>query len=158
MKRFLKSVVPVAVIWIACGDPVGVEPGAIAGTWNAINYGFVNKADLDDTVELISQGASLTVTFTSDGDFTWDFRDVDGAVETRSGTFSVAGNVLTLSESGQDPDPFLAVRNEDSMTLRTGNREFDFDEDGTDDPAELHTFLVRNRGSVHRATSHLPRD
>ena len=144
MKRLLKSVVPVAIIWIACGDPVGIEPGAIAGTWNAINYGFVNKADLDDTVELISQGASLTVTFTSDGDFTWDFRDVDGQLEARSGTFSVAGSILTLSESGQDPDPFLATRNDDSMTLRTGNREFDFDEDGIGEPAELRIFLTRN--------------
>ncbi len=149
MKRFLKSVVPVAVIWIACGDPVGIEPGAIAGTWNAINYGFVNKADLDDTVELISQGASLTVTFTSDGDFTWDFRDVDGTVEARSGTFTVTfnvdGSVITFSESGQgSPDPFPAVRVDDTLTLRTGNREFDFDEDGTDDPAELRIFLTRN--------------
>jgi hypothetical protein len=144
MKRFLKSVVPVAVIWIACGDPVGVEPSDIAGTWNAINYGFVNKADLDDTVELISMGASLTVTFTSEGDFTWDFRDVDGQLEARSGTFSVDGSILTLSESGQDPDPFLATRNDDDMTLRTGNREFDFDEDGTGEPAELRIFLTRN--------------
>ncbi len=143
MKRLLKSVVPVAVISIACGDPVSVEPGAIAGTWNAINYGFVNKADLDDTVELISMGASLTVTFTSEGNITWDFREVDGQVEARSGTFSVEGSILTLSESGQDPDPFLATRNDDSMTLRTGNREFDFDEDGTDDPAELQIFLMR---------------
>ncbi len=158
MKRFLKSVLPMAVIWIACDDPIGVEPSDIAGTWNALTYGFINKADLDDTVELISMGASLTVTFTSEGNFTWDFRDVDGAVEARSGTFTVDGAIITLLETGQDPDPFLAVREDDSMTLRTGNREFDFDEDGTDDPAELHTFLVRNRGSVHRATSHLPRD
>ena len=143
MKRLLKSVVPMAVIWIACGDPTGIEPGAIAGTWNSITYGFVNRADPTETVELVSQGASLTVTFTSDGDFTWDFRDVDGAVETRSGTFSVAGDVLTLSESGQE-DPFLAVRHDDSLTLRTGNREFDFNEDGTDEPAELRIFLTRS--------------
>ncbi len=145
MKRLLKSVVPVAVIWIACGDATSVEPSAIAGTWNGLQYAFVNKADPTESVELVSQGATLTVTFTSGGDFTWDFRDVDGAVEARSGTFSVDGEVLTLSESGQgSPDPFLAVREGDNMTLRTGNREFDFDEDGTDDPAELHIFLTRN--------------
>ncbi len=145
MKRFLKSVVPVAVIWIACGDPTSVEPGAIAGTWNSLTYGFVNAADPTETVELVSQGASLTVTFTSDGDFTWDFRDVDGQVEARSGTFSVDLDlsILTLSESGQE-DPFLAVRKDDSMSLRTGNREFDFDEDGTGEPAELRIFLTRN--------------
>ncbi len=149
MKRLLKSVVPVAVIWIACGNPASIEPGAIAGTWNAATYAFVNKADLDEIVELVSLGASLTVTFTSDGDFTWDFRDVDGAVEARSGTFTidvtVDGDVITFSESGQgSPDPFLAIREEDIMTLRTGNREFDFDEDGTGEPAELRIFLTRN--------------
>ncbi len=145
MKRFLKSVVPVVVIGIACGDPVGIEPSAIAGTWNSLTYGFVNAADPTETVELISMGATLTITFTSDRNFTWNFRDVDGAVETRSGTFSVAGDVLTLSESGQgSPDPFIAVRDRDNMTLRTGNREFDFDEDGTGEPAELRIFLTRN--------------
>ncbi len=145
MKRLLKSVVPVAVIWIACGNPASVEPGAIAGTWNGLQYAFVNKADPTEGVELVSQGATLTVTFTSGGDFTWDFRDVDGAVEARSGTFSVDGEFLTFSESGQgSPDPFLAVREDHNMTLRTGNREFDFDEDGTDDPAELRIFLTRN--------------
>ena len=147
MKRLLKSVVPVAVIWIACGDPTSVEPGAIAGTWTGGTYAFFNKADLTEVVELIAQGASLTVTFTSGGDFTWDFRDVDGQVEARSGTFRVDDEVriITFSESGQgSPDPFLAIREEDIMTLRTGNREFDFDEDGTAEPAELRIFLTRN--------------
>ncbi len=143
MKRFLKSVVPVALIWIACGDPTGIEPGAIAGTWNSLTYGFVNRADPTETVELVSMGASLTVTFTSEGNFTWNFRDVDDQVETRSGTFSVAGDVLTLSESGQE-DPFLAVRDRESLSLRTGNREFDFDGGGTPEPAELRIFLTRN--------------
>ncbi len=145
MKRLLKSVVPVAVIAIACGNPVSIEPSAIAGTWNSRQYAFINKADLEESVELISQGATLTVTFTSGGDFTWDFRDVDGAVEARSGTFSADDVILTLSESGQgSPDPFPAVRVDDTLTLRTGNREFDFDEDGTGEPAELRIFLTRS--------------
>ena len=145
MKRINHIVaVSLVVLTVACGYPISVQPSSIAGTWNALTYTFINKDDLDDVVDLIPAGASFTITFTSDGEYTSTFTSTDGEPETRSGTFTVEGSILTLAESGQDStDPFLATRDEDRMTLLTGNREYDFDGDTVEEPAELNIFLSR---------------
>ena len=145
MKQLTKIVVPVAILAIGCSNPVAIDPGSLAGTWNAVNYAFVNKADDTEVVDLIGRGASLTITFTSDGNHTWDFRDVDGETTSVSGTFTVNDPLLTFSDVGDGtPEPFLAVREEDNLSLATGNAEFDFDGDGILEDAEWRIFLVRS--------------
>jgi hypothetical protein len=61
-----------------------------------------------------------------------------------NGTYTVVDPLLTFSDFGNgQPEPFLATRDEDRMTLATGNVEFDFDGDGTLEPAQLSIFLRR---------------
>jgi hypothetical protein len=62
-----------------------------------------------------------------------------------TGTFTVTDDVqLNLSDvGGGTPESFLATRDNDRMTLETGLAEWDFDEDGTPEPAQWHIFLVR---------------
>ncbi len=145
MKQLSKIVVPVALLAIGCSDPVSIDPGSLAGTWNAISYAFIDKAEVSETVDLVGRGASLTITFTSDGKYTWDFRDVDGATTSVSGTITVEDPLLTFSDvGGGTPEPFLAVREEDNLSLATGNAAFDFDGDGVLEDAQWQIFLIRN--------------
>ena len=145
MKQLSKIVLPVALLAIGCGNPVAIDPGSLAGTWNARSYGFINKADVSEAVNLIPRGASLTITFRSDGNYTWDFRDVDGETTLVSGAFTTDDPLLTFSDVGDGtPEPFLAVREGDNLSLATGNAEFDFDGDGVLEDAEWRIFLVRN--------------
>lgn len=147
MKQLSKIVVPVTLLAIGCSNisAPAIDPGSLAGTWNATVYGFINKADLSETVDLIGQGASLVVTFTSDGNYTWDFSDVDGETTSVSETFTTNDPLLTFSDVGEGtPEPFLAVRLDDSLKLATGNAEFDFDEDGVLEDAQWEIFLLRN--------------
>ena len=145
MKQLSKIVVPVALLAIGCSDPVAIDPGSLAGTWNAASYGFINKADVSEAVDLVGRGASLTITFTSDGNYTWDFRDVDGETTSVSGTFTTDDPLLTFSDVGDGtPEPFLAVREGDNLSLVTGNAEFDFDGDGVLEDAQWQISLLRN--------------
>lgn len=145
MKQLSKIVVPVALLAIGCSDPVSIDPGSLAGTWNAISYAFIDKAEVSETVDLVGRGASLTITFTSDGNYTWDFQDVDGETTLVSGTFTTDDPLLTFSDVGDGtPEPFLAVRIDDTLSLATGNAEFDFDGDDILEDAQWQIFLLRN--------------
>jgi hypothetical protein len=147
MKQILKLFLPVAVLGTGCGsDPISVDAGSIAGTWNAITYAYLENANLDNVVELIGEGASYTITFTSSGTYTSSFRHPTGETDSESGTFTVSpDNVIGLLASGEDePELFLATRSEDRMTLQTGLVEWDFDQDGTPQPAQLRIFLGRD--------------
>lgn len=147
MKQILKVFLPVAVIGTGCGsDPISVDADSIAGTWNAISYAYLETADLDNFVELIAEGASYTITFTSSGTYTSSFRHPTGEVDSESGTFTISpDDVIALLASGEDePELFLATRDEDRMSFQTGLAEWDFDEDGTPEPAQLRIFLGRD--------------
>ncbi len=145
MKQLSKIVLPVALLAIGCSDPIAIDPGSLAGTWNAISYAFINKADVSEAVDLVGRGASLTITFTSDENYTWDFRDVDGETTSVSGTFTTDDPLLTFSDVGDGiSEPFLAVREDDNLSLATGNAEFDFDEDDVLEDGQWQIFLLRS--------------
>ncbi len=147
MKQLSKIVVPVTLLAIGCSSTSApaIDPGSLAGTRNAISYGFINKADLSEAVDLVGRGASLVITFTSDGNYTWDFQDVDGETTSVSGTFTTNDPLLTFSDvGGGTPEPFFAVRNDNNLKLATGNAEFDFDEDDIPEDAQWEIFLLRN--------------
>jgi hypothetical protein len=65
------------------------------------------------------------------------FDDGQGGTDSDSGTLSVDGSTLTVGG-----ETFEAERSGDVLIL-TGDGEWDFDEDGTDDPATLTIRLVR---------------
>lgn len=145
MKQLSKIVVPVALLAIGCSDPAAIDPGSLAGTWNAISYAFIDKAEVNETVDLVGRGASLIITFTSDGNYTWNFQDVDGETTSVSGTFTTDDPLLTFSDVGDGtPESFLAVRIDDTLSLATGNAEFDFDGDDVLEDAQWQIFLLRN--------------
>ncbi len=145
MKRRGMAIVPlIAILTLGCDDPISIDPSDLAGRWTALSYSWLDKADLMTTYDMIPDGGSFVVTLGSDGSYSATRRSPDGTVESLTGTYTVAAPQLTFSDFGNgQPEPFLATRESDSMTLVTGNAEFDFDDDGTPDPAQLSIFLQR---------------
>ncbi len=147
MKQILKVFVPVLVIGTGCGsDPISVDPDSIAGTWDAITYAYLESSDIDNLVELIGEGASYTITFTSSGTYTSSYRDPTGETDSEAGAYTISSDdVIALLASGEDePVLFFATRQEDRLSLQTGLAEWDFDGDGTPEPAQWRIFLGRN--------------
>jgi hypothetical protein len=145
MNRRGMAIIPlIAILTLGCDDPISLDPSDLAGTWTALSYSWLDKADLITTYDMIPDGGSFVVTLGSDGSFS-AMRTLPGeTAESWSGVYSVTPPQLTFSDFGDgQPEPFLATRDEDRMTLVTGNAEFDFDDDGTPDPAQLSIFLQR---------------
>jgi hypothetical protein len=135
--RSLIAGAAVAVL-VACGDSTGITAEDLEGTWEASEIVFTNSANPSETVDLIDIGASLTVTVSASGTVSTVFDNGEGGTDSDSGTLGVDGTTLTIGG-----DTFEAERSGDVLTLTDATSEFDFDEDGTDEPATLVVVLVR---------------
>lgn len=123
---------------VACGDSTGITAEDLAGTWEATEIVFTNQANTSESVDLVDLGASLTVTVEASGTVTAVFDDGQGGTDSDSGTLGVDGSTLTIGG-----DTFEADRSGDQLTLTDATSEYDFDDDGSDDPATLVIRLVR---------------
>ncbi|HWP38708.1 MAG TPA: hypothetical protein VNL18_14275 [Gemmatimonadales bacterium] len=129
---------------LACGDTTGVSTDSLVGTWNATKFEFSNPANSAQKADLVALGGSFTLTIAASGSYTATFQEPGGAAETVTGTISVQGDTLTVSESGQgSPTRFRASRSGNTLTLDSSDEEFDFDDNGTEEPARLVIVLVK---------------
>ena len=87
----------------------------------------------------------MTIVFRSDGTFTSTILDPNETVpDVDTGTYEVVGSALTIAESGQgSPTLFQAVRDGSTLTLTSSDEDYDWDDDGTDDPANMRIVLNR---------------
>ena len=129
----------------ACGDSTGLDPNDLAGTWVATVWDLTNPANASQSTDVLAAGGSMTIVFRSDGTFTSTILEPDDTVpDVDTGTDEVVGSVLTIAESGQgSPTPFQAVRDGSALTLRSSDEDYDWDNDGTDDPADTRILLSR---------------
>lgn len=131
--------VPAAV---ACTDPT--EVADLVGTWNATVVEFTNLANTAEKYELIGDGGSLTIVVEANEDYTLSILFPGEPVDVQEGTIAVVGDVLTLSESGQgSPLDFIFDLSGNTLTMTTNDVDFDFDDQGGDEPASLRMVLHR---------------
>ncbi len=135
-----------ALILIAgCGDDAGtgVEADDIAGTWTATEIVFTQKADPMTVVDIVDEGASLTLLLGADGSYTFTFTSPDeNDVET--GTYSVSGSTITLTETDSiEIETFEISRDENTMTLTDDDDMFEFDEQAGEEAAGVVITLTR---------------
>ena len=129
----------------ACTDGlVDVNVDEIVGTWNATEMVFTSDADSEVFVDLIAEGASLSVELGNDGTYQLVILEPGFEPEDEAGTYSVDGAILTLDPiEFPENDLFEAVLNGNSLTLMSSDDEFDFDDDGIEDAASLEVTLAR---------------
>jgi len=136
--RRMLAVGTVVAALVACGDSTGITAEDLAGTWEATEIVFTNQANTSESVDVVDLGASLTVTVSASGTVSTVFDDGQGGTDSDSGTLSVDGSTLTIGG-----ETFEAERSGDELTLTDATNEFDFDDDGTDEAANLVIRLVR---------------
>lgn len=122
----------------ACGDSTGITVEDLVGTWEASEILFTNAANSSQRVDLIDLGASLTVTVNASGTVSTLFNDGQGGTDSDAGTLGTDATTLTIGS-----ETYQAERSGDELTLSDATSEYDFDEDGTDDPATLVIVLIR---------------
>ena len=137
----------VVVLATACGgeDPVVVDPlvSPLVGDWSATAMVVTSVANPDVAPELIALGASFTLNVQSSGQYTAILIYAQQA-STEIGFLSVSGNVVTMTHSFPDTKTTSAtyVLAGNRLTL-DGDTDFDFNLDGTSEPAVAHFELER---------------
>jgi hypothetical protein len=126
---------------LACGD--GLAPSDLAGTWNATTMQFFDQENPSrPSVDVIAQGAQFSMTFFADGTLQTTFVE-GGSTDTGSGIYNISGSTLVINIEGLASGGTIA-RDGDTLTIELfSGIEYDFDDDGSVDPADLLMVLVR---------------
>ena len=130
------------ILMTACTEATGVELDDLAGTWTAHSIVFTSVADPTLIVDVTDDGATMSLTLGADGTFSWAFVSPGEASENETGTYTVFGNTMTITESGEDhPETSTIARSGDTLTL-TLEDVFDFT-DGVEVDATMVIVLTR---------------
>lgn len=136
-------------------DPITVED--LAGSWTAATFIIKSQANPAIQFDLIADaGGSVTMETAADGTFTGEAKVPDPANPGQlltlplAGTFSVADQEhIETTFNPEYPPMFTSgtmgfTLSGDTMVLTDPNTTFDFDEDGTPDPATFEGTMVRS--------------
>jgi hypothetical protein len=133
----------------SCGDDddtTGPVNNSLVGTWDATAIQLTSVANPGAVVELISGGANGRLVLQADGGFGLSVGIPGEPTEFGNGDWGVT-DVLTLEFGDGDIQgiwQFDIDLNGNTLQLTGADTEWDFDEDGTDDPAKLNLSLVRS--------------
>jgi len=135
-----------------CGDDGGpgrtVVLADLIGTWEASVMEFTSVANPALQVDLVDLGVDFWLTVGGDADYTVVMFIPFEGYETETGSASVVDGSVTILPDGEiGPITFAASLSGGTLTL-TGEDEFDFDDDGTDEAAELRLVLSAVGGTT----------
>lgn len=121
------------------------DPAALLqDTWVATRWTYVSDANASDTLNFVEEGVSITLTIGAaeyDVEFT-----ASGASDGFTGTYTVNGSSFVISDDGSGGAatiPFAFSNGNNTLTMSDPNTNWDFDDDGTDDPATLFMTFTR---------------
>ena len=147
-SRLRTLTVPFGVALAACGGDGGTAPNPtnFGGTWVATRVEYVSVANSGIKVEIIAQGASLTVQFNTNGSYASVLTTPGETPENTTGTWSASADVFTLRwvEGGFTNEmQFDWTMSGATLTLVGADSDFDFEGTGELLPAKLSLTLVR---------------
>jgi hypothetical protein len=131
----------VGALAVACGEDIVVED--LIGTWNATEFVFSNFEDPVTDVDVIDLGGEVTIIIRADNTYTVQLELPGAEPEEVDGEWVLNGDVLTFDEGTADETVFNISLSGTTLTIHTEDLEFDFDEDGTDEPAQLDATFVK---------------
>ncbi len=135
-----------ALVLAACGEEsVGPDPDVapLVGNWDATSLVLTSVANPQVRPDLVALGASFRLNIQPSGQYTAILIYAQQS-STEIGTLSVSGNTLTMTRDfpSRSTSAALFSLSGDRLTL-DGDSEFDFNLDGTPEPALAHFELTR---------------
>lgn len=132
-----------------CGDDddtTGPVNNTLVGTWDATVIQLTSVANPGTIEELISQGANGRLVLQADGGFGFSVGIPGEPTEFGNGDWG-ATDVLTLEFGDGDIQgtwQFDFFLNGNTLQLTGADTEWDFDDNGTEDPAKLDLTMIRD--------------
>ena len=147
MKASSLGVALLVAVAVGCSDSGNstgpASPSDFAGDWLASSYVVTNVANSSQSEDLTVLGMTLSITFT-ETTYSGTASFPGEVAETFSGTYTIDGNQLTLNETGElQPETMTYTLSGDTMTLSGDDEQYDFDDDGQEDPATFTMVLAK---------------
>jgi hypothetical protein len=129
----------------ACSE-TGIEVVDLVGVWDASKFEFEETTgDPVVTVDLITMNFTVTIEISEGGTFEIATTFLGGEPQVESGTWVLeGGDLLVMTASGETVgDAFDVTLEGTTLTVRSNDLTFDFDDDGTDEPALFEAILEK---------------
>ncbi len=138
------TAIAVGLAALACGDATGVDPEDLVGTWSAFTAIATNPANQSETADLVAMGVSVTFTIEASGriETIFEFQDI---VDRDVGTLTVTDGEFTLVIDGRPVTGTISRQDDTLMMHVITGLEWDFGDDGLDEPATLLLEMQRSR-------------
>ena len=129
-----------------CSDstaPADVTAADLVGTWDATSVVFTPDAG-GTAVDVTLLGFTFEITFNDAGGYTATTEIPGEDPDVEIGTYTVANSVITLTPVGEDPETLTIDSFSGSgMSVSDSNAEYDFDDNGTEEPANMTVTMVK---------------
>ena len=124
----------------------GISMSDIAGTWTATRAFFSRAADGPAvSVEVVGLGGTATLVVQTNGRFTFTTTLPGEAAEVTTGQLGFDEDLLVVIYDDEPDDfEFFGIRFSGNNLSINGQGTYDFDDDGTEEPAIIELDLVRN--------------
>ncbi len=137
-----------------CGDlsefTKPITPAKISGEWRATDLVLTNANDPTISFDAIAAGLSLFLRFSIDGDYQQIIQAPEQDDDVEIGRYEIQGDfiLVELASAPEDTIHFAYEFQESvtafTLTLLSDDLDFDFDDDGIEEPALLFTILLRD--------------
>lgn len=136
----------------ACGDVTAIEaeitPEILSGDWEATNVTITNISNPSQVVDLLAEGGALEFRFTLDQDVTIFVTPPEGETIVDTGTYDYDESFLYFIDPETEEVEAWAydlqvTQVANSLTLATADAAFDFQGDGTPEPALFAVVMIR---------------
>ena len=146
MHAIRRSALALTVVLAAgcADDPSDVTASDLYGLWGSVSMVYTSQADPTFSVDVVgTEGVTYSLQLISGGTYEAHLSGPGLPATVETGTFLVQNQQLLLfPEDG--PDRTLGIDfNQSLLTLREEDALWDFDDDGTSEPAELEMVLDR---------------
>ncbi len=146
--RALCACTVLAAVAVGCSDstaPGDVTLDDLVGTWTATSAVFTPVGG-GTGVDVVPLGMGLTITIAATGTYTLTVTVPLETPEVETGTMTVSNGVITATPDDPLEDPLaidIVSLEGDVLTLFFDDEEWDFDDDGQDDPATMTVVMER---------------
>lgn len=125
-------------------DPDVVTVSDLVGTWTAAAWVFENPAN-DQEVDMIAFGFEVNLVVETSARYTLTIIFEEQVQDIDTGTLSIDGNVLIGESDIDDENVFFSFTLDgDTFVVMDPSEEFDFDDDGVEEPAILRITFIRS--------------
>jgi hypothetical protein len=145
---------PARAFWLAllvllqlgCGDegPEDLSYGELEGTWVLLSLIFTSDANPSTTFDFLAGGGSGSLHFEADTTFLMIVvPDPGSPTESIVGPVALEGSTVVLTDEADSDFSFRGTLVDGRLRLEVEDAEYDFNGDGTDEPAEVSAVFER---------------